>query len=144
MKFRHIVFAVSLGAIASTSFATQLYHPSNAEEGVTFLPLHQSGGLTRDQVRTNVMGAQRDGTLSWTNRGYPGAYPLVQGPKLSNSRGQVEAELRTWQKSPVTRTACATFPVKLAGWKRANRATERPHQVCAKTCPPDHKPDKSQ
>ena len=54
MKFRHIVFAVSLGAIASTSFATQLYHPSNAEEGATFLPLHQSGGLARDQVQMAV------------------------------------------------------------------------------------------
>jgi hypothetical protein len=102
MKFRHVLLVASLGAVASTSFATQLYHPSNAEEGVTFLPLHQSGGLTRDQVRTNVMGAQRDGTLSWISRGYPGTYPLVQGPKLSNSRDQVQAELRAWQKNPVT------------------------------------------
>jgi hypothetical protein len=115
MKFRHIVFAVSLGAIASTSFATQLYHPSNAEEGATFLPLHQSGGLARDQVQMAVMDAQRDGTLSWISRGYPGTYPLVQGPKLSNSRQEVEAELRTWQKNPVSPDGLRYVPGEI-GW----------------------------
>jgi hypothetical protein len=118
MKFRHVLLVVSLGAVASTSFATQLYHPSNAEEGVTMLLLHQSTGLTRAEVRTNVMGAQRDGTLSWISRGYPGTYPLVQGPKLSNSRDQVEAELRAWQKNPVTPDGMRYVPGEI-GWVEA-------------------------
>jgi hypothetical protein len=118
MKFHHVLLAASLGVFASTPFATQLYHPSNAEEGVTFLRLHQSGGLTRDQVRTNVMGAQRDGMLSWISRGYPGSYPLVQGPKLSNSRDQVEAELRAWQTTPVTPDGLRYVPGEI-GWVEA-------------------------
>lgn len=118
MKFRHLLLAASLGAVASTSFASQLYHPSNAEEGVTFLPLHQSGGLTRDQVRTNVMGAQRDGSLSWISRGYPGTYPLVQGPKLSKSTDQVKEELRAWQKNPVTPDGMRFMPGEV-GWTEA-------------------------
>lgn len=102
MKLRQILLAASLGAVATTSFGTQLYHPSNAEEGVSLQPQHLTGGVTRSQVQTNVMGAQREGTLSWISRGYPGTYPLAQGPSLNKSREQVLSELREWQRNPVS------------------------------------------
>ena len=102
MKVCHLVFAASLGIVASASFATELYHPSNAEEGVSLHPNHVSSGLTREQVNTTVMGAQRDGTLTWISRGYPPRYPHAAGPSLTKTSEQVQQELRMWKGNPVT------------------------------------------
>ena len=141
MKLPILLLVASLGAVATTSFA-DVYHPSNAEEGVILHPL-PSSSLQRADVQTNVMGAQRDGTLSWISRGYSGTYPLVQGPKLSNSRNQVEADLRVWQKNPVTPDGKPYVPGEI-GWGEARlSAAERPPQMCVNVCPA-HKPGKSQ
>lgn len=103
MKVRHLAFAASLGIVASTAFATELYHPTkNAEEGVTLRPDHMSSGLTREQVNATVMGAQRDGTLTWISRGYPARYPHAAGPNLTKTAEQVQQELRMWKANPVT------------------------------------------
>lgn len=100
MKFRHILFVA--GAVATSASFADTYHPSNAEEGVAIHQQHAASDLTRAQVNTSVMGAARDGTLSWISRGYPGTYPLVAGPNLSKSRQQVLGELAAWQRNPVT------------------------------------------
>lgn len=100
MKFRHILFLA--GAVAASASFADTYHPSNAEEGVSLHQQHAASGLTRSQVNTSVMGAQRDGTLSWISRGYPSRYPLSAGPMLSKSRQQVEDELRAWKANAVT------------------------------------------
>lgn len=122
MKVRHILLTVGLAAIASTSFAGELYHPSrSAEEGVVLHPNHSTSGLTRAQVTTNVMGAQRDGTLSWISRGYPGTYPLVSGPNLRKSRQQVLDELAAWQRNPVTPDGMRDVGGEL-GWVHARQA----------------------
>lgn len=114
MKFHHVLFAVSLGAIGTTSFAD---HPFNAEEGFNGHPQIPSGAVTRGDVRTSVMGAQRDGSLYWIGD-YPAAGPLVQGSKLSNSRDQIKAELRAWQKNPVTPDGIRFIPGEV-GWTEA-------------------------
>lgn len=118
MKFRHIL--ILAGAVATSAAFADVYHPSNAEEGVALHPDHASG-MTRAQVNTSVMGAARDGTLSWISRGYPGTYPLVAGPNLSKSRQQVLDELAAWQRNPVTFDGLREVGGEL-GWVGAGRA----------------------
>jgi hypothetical protein len=119
MKFRHILFLA--GAVAASASFADTYHPSNAEEGVSLHQEHASSGLTRAQVNTTVMGAQRDGTLSWISRGYPGTYPLVAGPNLSKSRQQVLGELAAWQRNPVTFDGLREVGGEI-GWADARQA----------------------
>lgn len=97
MKMSWIAVA-TLAAAATASFATELYHPSNPEEGVTLRPEHMKSGLTRAQVEDGVLAAQRDGSLTWISRGYPPRYPLTPGPGLSKTRSQVEQELHDWKR----------------------------------------------
>lgn len=121
MKLRNIaIAAASLGLVASASFASELYHPSNAEEGWTLHPNHMTSGLTRAQVNTSVMGAQRDGTLTWISRGYPARYPHVSAPTQGKSRGQVLEELRIWQANPVTADGLREIGGE-AGWMPAHQ-----------------------
>lgn len=102
MKVRTLVATLALATVSAGTIATELYHPSNQEEGVRFQPDHATGNTSRTQVYQNVMGAQADGSLHWISRGYPPTYPLVQGPKLGKSRQQVLDELRQWQQRPVS------------------------------------------
>ena len=95
--------ALTLAAATTAAFANERYHPSNSEVGVTIHPDHRvtPSDLSRAQVNAQVMGAQRDGTLTWISRGYPARYPLVSGPTLSKTRQQVEDELLLWKRNPV-------------------------------------------
>lgn len=102
MKVHTLVAALALAIVSAGSIATELYHPSNAEEGVSFQPGHLSGKTSRTQVYQNVMGAQGDGSMSWIGRGYPATYPLAPSLKVGKSRQQVLDELREWSKSPVS------------------------------------------
>lgn len=102
MKTSHLALAAALTGVAGMAVAADLYHPSpSQEEGMRFEPQHLNQGASRAQVRTNVMGAQRDGTLYLISRDYPATDPLVKGPILTNSREQVQSELRAWRKNPV-------------------------------------------
>lgn len=120
MNVRSIAVATALTLTAATGFADQLYHPSNAEEGVSLQPQHLKRGLSRAEVDASVMGAQRAGTLSWISRGYPATYPLVAGPALKNSREQVDRELRDWQAKPVTADGLRFVAGEL-GWVEASQ-----------------------
>jgi hypothetical protein len=93
---------VALVVAAGASVADPL-HPDNSEIGVSVQPNHPTApsGVTRAQVEAQVMGAQRDGSLTWISRGYPARYPLSAGPALSKSRDQVESELRAWRANSV-------------------------------------------
>lgn len=121
MKVRHVLIAAaSLGMFASASFATELYHPSNAEEGVSFQPAHLSTALTRAQVHATVVAAQGDGTLTWISRGYPPRYPHTAGPASSTTRAQVLDELRLWKARPVTTDGMRQVQGEL-GWVDARQ-----------------------
>lgn len=102
MRIHNFVATLALATVSAGTFATELYHPSNAEEGVRFQPDHASGKTSRTQVYQSVMGAQADGSLYLISRGYPPSYPLVPGSKLGNSREQVLGQLRQWQQRPVS------------------------------------------
>lgn len=119
MKVRQILI-VAAAAVASTSFASEMYHPSNAAEGVTLYPQHISGNLTRAQVNTAVMGAQRDGSLTWIGRDYPASNTMVPAPSLSKSREQVLGELSAWQRNPVTADGVREVRGEL-GWVNARQ-----------------------
>ena len=55
----------------------------------------------------------------------------------------VEADLRVWQKNPVTPDGMRYVPGEI-GWVEARlSAAERPPQMCVNVCPA-HKPGKSQ
>jgi hypothetical protein len=101
---KSVLVALAISAAGASAFANELFHPNNSEVGVAVHPNHPTtdSGLTRAQVLTQVMGAQRDGTLTWISRGYPPRYPLSGGPALSKTRAQVEEELRAWKANPVT------------------------------------------
>lgn len=108
-------FAVAAVAWAATvSFASELYHPASAEEGMTLRPDHMKGGLTRTQVEQTVLAAQKDGTLTWISRGYPPRYPLSAGPSLTKTRAQVEQELLEWKQQPVRGDGARRVPG--TGW----------------------------
>ena len=98
MKRMPWIAVAAMAASASASLATELYHSSNPEEGVTLRTDHMKAGLTRAQVEEGVLAAQRDGTLTWISRGYPARYPLVPAPALSNTRAQVERDLFDWKR----------------------------------------------
>ena len=112
--------AIALAAVGATSHAEELFHPNNSEVGVAIHPNHPNtdSGLTRAQVLTQVMGAQRDGTLTWISRGYPPRYPLSSGPALSKTREQVENELRAWKANPVTSDGMLEIGGEI-GWTNA-------------------------
>jgi hypothetical protein len=122
MKTSHLVLAAALAGVASTSMATQLYHPSvSQEEGVKYEAHHLTGGTSRNTVQQSVLLAQRDGSLHWISRGYPPTYPLVKGPSLNKSRQQVQDELRAWQRNPVSADGMRYFGGEL-GWVDARQA----------------------
>ena len=102
MKVRILIATLALATVSAGTIATELYHPSNAEEGVRFQPDHVSKKTSRTQVYQSVMGAQADGSLHLISLEYPPNYPLAQGPKLGKSRQQVLDELRQWQQRPVS------------------------------------------
>lgn len=101
MKLRLLIALTALASGTAVSLASELYHPSNAEEGVMWTPVHAKGGLSRAQVEESVLAAQRDGTLTWISRGYPPRYPFVPAPALTKSREQVRQELQEWKRQPV-------------------------------------------
>ena len=86
MKVSTLVATRVLATVSAGTIATELDHPSNAEEGARFQPDHVSGKTSRAQIVQNVMGAQAGGSLHRTSRGDPPTYPLIQGPKLGKSR----------------------------------------------------------
>lgn len=100
MKLRLLIAFTTLAFGTSVSSASELYHPSNAEEGATWTPGHLKGNLSRAQVEDGVLAAQRDGTLTWISRGYPPRYPLVPAPAFTKSREQVKQELQEWKRQP--------------------------------------------
>ena len=102
MKVSILIATLALATVSAGTSATELYHPSNAEEGVRFQPDHMSGKTSRIQIYQSVMGAQADGSLHWIGREYPPNYTLVQAPRLGKSRQQVLEELRQWQQRSVS------------------------------------------
>jgi hypothetical protein len=99
--YRAAVIATASAVIGSGVLASELYHPAaSAEEGMTLHLDHRKGSLTRAEVEASVMQAQRDGTLTWISRGYPPRYPFAQGPALTRTRADVDAELRAWKMRP--------------------------------------------
>lgn len=100
MTTRFLIAIAALAGSASFTFASDLYHPSNAEEGVALRQDHMKSGMTRAQVEEGVMAAQREGTLTWISRGYPPRYPLASIPPVGKTRAQVEQELFEWKRQP--------------------------------------------
>lgn len=70
--------------------ATSLMHVAPGEVGFTQHPQHEMSTKTRDQVRAEVLTAQRDGTLARISRNLPLASEAVRSSK---TRDQVKQEL---------------------------------------------------
>lgn len=119
MKTRALIFSL-LSLSAGLSFADQLYHPSNPEEGVK-LRFDHMPVTSRAAVEKDVMAAQSDGSLMWISRGYPARYPLQPGPTLKNTRAQVVDELSSWRRNPVNADGLRMVQGEL-GWVDAKHA----------------------
>lgn len=121
MTSHRAIAAAAFSLAVPLSLATELYHPSNAEEGATLRADHMKSSVSREQIYQGLLAAQRDGTLPWISRGYPATYPLVRGPALSNTREQVLMDLQQWKRNPVTSTGMTLLPGEL-GWVDAREA----------------------
>ncbi len=81
---------------------------------------HLGNAVSRQAVESTVLAAQKDGTLYWISRGYPGTYPLVPAPKLTKTRQQVLDELQSAKRNPVGRDGVRDMGGE-AGWVDARQ-----------------------
>lgn len=115
MKVCKLTAIAVLTSLGSVSFASELYHASNAEEGAVLRSDHMATGLTRAQVQSDVLAAQRNGTLTWISRGYPPRFPIVSAPTLTKTREQVLQEFNQWKMRPVRPDG--SYLVPGVGWE---------------------------
>lgn len=116
-----LLATTALSLAVPLSFATEIYHPSNAEEGAMLRTDHMGGGPSRDQIDGELLAAQRNGSLSWISRGYPAGYPLVRSAPLTKTSDEVRSELQQWKRRPVTGGGLTLLPGEL-GWVDADYA----------------------
>lgn len=113
--------AAVLSLAAPLSFATELYHPSNAEEGATLRTDHMRDSPSREGIERGLLAAQRDGSLSWISRGYPAGYPLLRDSSSTTTREQVLLQLQQWKRKPITEAGLTLMQGEL-GWVESDSA----------------------
>ncbi|TFZ04596.1 DUF4148 domain-containing protein [Ramlibacter rhizophilus] len=108
MKAKTLLATFACLAAAAPAFAGQVIHGANTEMGYTVHPDHASQGLTREQVRAELMAAKAH--PSWAQLRV-GASPTSFQSKLS--RAEVEAELLRAQMHPTWNARRVGAPVSM-------------------------------
>ena len=88
--------ALSLAALASPAFATEVIHNATNEMGYTVHPDHAKAGKSRAEVLAELDAAKKQSSWSLMRLGAP--LPMTGGTPLT--REQVEADLLRAQKHP--------------------------------------------
>lgn len=108
MKAKTLFATLACAALTAPAFAGQVLHGANSEMGYTIHPDHATQGLTREQVRAELMAAKAQ--PSWAQMRV-GATPTRFESKMT--RAEVEAELLRAQKHPTWSARRLGAPVSM-------------------------------